>query len=215
MSFDTLAPHYRWMEWLLAGEKLQRCRVAFLQEVQHAHNVLLLGEGNGRFLSSFAQVNCSARITVVDASEGMLQQARRRVTKLAPKDSGRINFVHANAVTWSPPAAQFDLIVTNFFFDCFRADQLAVLVPRLASGAAPNAQWLVSDFRIPSRGFAHWRARWIVAVMYRFFRIVTKLPATSLTSIDPLLRSENFELRDRRLSEWGLLHTDLWQRIQH
>src|SRR5439155_22241467 len=33
MSFDTLAPHYRWMEFILAGKKLQRCRTAFLDEI--------------------------------------------------------------------------------------------------------------------------------------------------------------------------------------
>src|SRR3954468_16733770 len=118
MSFDKLAPHYRWMEWLLAGGKLQRCRVAFLSEVQHVRNVLLLGEGNGRFLTSFAQVNRSAQITVVDASAGMLEQARRGVAKIESREMDRIEFVHANLLAWSPPVEDFDLIVTNFFFDC-------------------------------------------------------------------------------------------------
>ena len=30
-SFDLLAPHYRWMEFVLAGRKLQECRTVFLQ----------------------------------------------------------------------------------------------------------------------------------------------------------------------------------------
>ena len=50
MSFDRLAPHYRWMERILAGEKLQRCRTAHLDSVNTAERVLLAGEGNGRFL---------------------------------------------------------------------------------------------------------------------------------------------------------------------
>ncbi|HXC98086.1 MAG TPA: hypothetical protein VN048_02010, partial [Verrucomicrobiae bacterium] len=32
-DFDLLAPHYRWMEWLLAGPKLHRCRTAFLPAI--------------------------------------------------------------------------------------------------------------------------------------------------------------------------------------
>jgi hypothetical protein len=50
MSFDRLAPHYRWLEWVLAGRKLQRCRTAFLDEIGRADATLLVGEGNGRFL---------------------------------------------------------------------------------------------------------------------------------------------------------------------
>ena len=46
MSFDLLAPHYRWMEFILAGEKLQRCRTAFLDELPAARNILLVGEEN-------------------------------------------------------------------------------------------------------------------------------------------------------------------------
>ena len=53
MSFDHLAPHYRWMEWLLAGSKPQRCRTTFLDTLPTARHALLLGEGNGRFLREF------------------------------------------------------------------------------------------------------------------------------------------------------------------
>ena len=52
MSFDLLAPHYRWMEWVLAGEKLQRCRTAWLEVLPAPARVLILGEGNGRFLEA-------------------------------------------------------------------------------------------------------------------------------------------------------------------
>ena len=211
MSFDTLAPHYRWMEWLLAGRKLQRCRTTFLDQMRLAQNVLLLGEGNGRFLSELVQVNRSANITVLDASAGMLRQARRRVEVLARHRRGRIEYVHADIFAWPPSPQRFDLVVANFFFDCFRPDQLASLVPRLASAMQEGAHWIVSDFQIPPHGFARWRARWIVATMYWFFRIVTRLPARSIAPVDSLLRSAGFELCERRLSEWGLLHADLWR----
>lgn len=211
MSFDVLAPHYRWMELALAGNKLQRCRTAFLPEVQHARDVLILGEGNGRFLTAFATANSCAQITVVDASAGMLREARRRVSRHDP-NTHRIQYVQANVLTWPAPRQKFDLIVSNFFFDCFRPDQLASLLPRLACAADARAQWLLSDFRVPARGLARWRARGIVAVMYRFFRIVTRVAACELTPVDTLLAESGFRLRRRQLSEWGLLHTDLWER---
>ncbi|HEY0456627.1 MAG TPA: class I SAM-dependent methyltransferase, partial [Verrucomicrobiae bacterium] len=83
MSFDAIAPHYRWMELLLAGAKLQRCRVAFLDKARRAENILLLGEGHGRFLSELLVANPSAHITCLDASAGMLKQAEKAVPESA------------------------------------------------------------------------------------------------------------------------------------
>src|SRR5579862_4048205 len=68
MSFDRLAPHYRWLEIVLAGEKLQHCRTAFLSQIRDAHDVLILGEGNGRFLLECRKTLSSAQITCVDSS---------------------------------------------------------------------------------------------------------------------------------------------------
>jgi SAM-dependent methyltransferase len=211
MNFDALAPHYRWMEWLLAGGKLQRCRTAFLAQLEHARHVLLLGEGNGRFLSAFRGINRFAQITVVDASAGMLRQAQRRVAAAAG-EANPIEYIRADILAWPLPPRSFDLIVTHFFLDCFRPDQLESLVPRLASAARADAHWFLADFRVPPRGLARWRARWILAAMYCFFRTTTRLPARSLTPIDPLLERNGFQLQQRRSSEWGLLHADLWRR---
>jgi ubiquinone/menaquinone biosynthesis C-methylase UbiE len=210
MSFDLLAPHYRWMEWVLAGGKLQRCRTTFLEDVRQAKNVLLLGEGNGRFLKAFVEINSTADITVLDASAAMLQQARQRKDAMDAKR--RVEYIHADIFTWPPPQKRFDLIVTNFFFDCFRPDQLERLIPRLTSSTSKCAHWIVSDFSVPARGWARWRARGIIAAMYCFFRLVTRLPARSLTPVAPLLEANGFRLLQSHGSEWGLLHTALWQR---
>jgi ubiquinone/menaquinone biosynthesis C-methylase UbiE len=210
MSFDLLAPHYRWMESVLAGGKLQRCRTTFLDDVQQAKNVLLLGEGNGRFLKAFVKVNSSANITVLDASAAMLQQARRCME--SNEAHHRVEYIHADVFAWSPPPQPFDLLVSNFFFDCFRPDQLKQLIPRLANSASPEAQWIVSDFNVPAQGWARWRARGIIAAMYCFFRLVTQLPARSLTPVAPWLEGNGFRLLQNHESEWGLLRTDLWKK---
>jgi ubiquinone/menaquinone biosynthesis C-methylase UbiE len=211
MSFDRLAPHYRWMEWLLAGGKLQRCRIAFLRDIPAPRRVLMLGEGNGRCLVELLRAHPSADVTCVEASARMLDCARARVRAHGLGDA-RIAFIHADALQWQPPAAHFDLLAAHFFLDCFRAEQLAALVPRLAAAATPNAHWLLADFCEPSSGFGKWRARWILRAMYFFFRRVTRLPATHLTPPDAFLRASGFALRERRLADWGLLHSDWWER---
>jgi len=210
MSFDVLAPHYRWMEVVLAGQKLQRCRTAFLDRVTNAKQVLILGEGNGRFLLECRRKLPNAKITSVDASARMLALARRRLAGQGI-GCGNIEFIHADALAWIPPEVGYDLIVTHFFLDCFRPDQLESLIATLARAAAPRAHWLLADFQSAPAGLPRYRSQLILWMMYRFFTTVTRLPATALTAPDAFLERQGFKLRERQVHDWGLLRSDCWQ----
>ncbi len=209
MSFDRLAPHYLWMEKVLAGEKLQRCRTAFLPDVAEARNILICGEGSGRFLAELLRTNTKANIVCLDASSGMLEVSSRNIRT---SDRERIQFVQADMLVWPAPASCFDLIVTNFFLDCFREDQLTVIAEKLAKAATPQANWLLSDFHKPSGHIRQWRARVVLWLMYRFFRVATSLPANRLVKPDGFLERHGFRLVKQQLTEWGLLRADLWRR---
>ncbi len=211
MSFDTLAPHYRWMEFVLAGEKLQRCRTAFLEQIPVAHDVLILGEGPGRFLVECRRRLPSASITCVDSSPRMLLAACGNL-KSTCLDPGQTTFIEADLLTWNPPTASADLIVTHFFLDCFPPDQLESVVSKLAQAARPGAAWLLADFQAPARGLSRLRARLILKSMYAFFRLSTRLPAKRLSDPDGILQRHGFRLQQRKLSEWGLLRSDYWRR---
>ena len=208
MSFDRLAPFYRTMEWALAGQKLQRCRTEWLPEAMHTRRALLVGEGPGRFLEVCAPALPQAEILCVDASAGMLKQAQN----CWPKKLNQVRFCQGSLPSWQPPRAQFDLIVTHFFFDCFPPDQLGQVVSQLAGAATPDARWLLADFCEPPAGWRRWRARLILGLAYAFFRVVTRLPARSLAAPDPFLKAAGFQLKRRRTYDWGLLHSDLWVR---
>jgi ubiquinone/menaquinone biosynthesis C-methylase UbiE len=211
MSFDTLAPHYRWLEQVLAGNKLQHCRTAFLDQVLGSKNVLIAGEGNGRFLTECRHALPSARITVVDVSSGMLRVASRRAAAHG-LELDRIEFVHSDILAWRPEAQTYDLVVTHFFLDCFPPWQLKRVVEALARSASGAATWLLADFQIPPLGWKCYRAKAIHLLMYAFFRAAARLPAKSLTPPEPFLRAQGFRLRSTQVHEWGLLHSDLWIR---
>jgi ubiquinone/menaquinone biosynthesis C-methylase UbiE len=211
MSFDLLAPHYRWMEFLLAGEKLQHCRIAFLDQASAAQNILIFGEGHGRFLVECRRRLPAAQITCVDSSERMLASAAARL-KQAGLSVERVAFIHADVLSWNPIEASADLIVTHFFLDCFRADQLEFLIGKLSRAARREAIWLLADFQTPPHGLARFRAKVILKAMYAFFRAATQLPAHRLTPPDACLRRQGFQLVSRKETDWGLLHSDLWKR---
>jgi ubiquinone/menaquinone biosynthesis C-methylase UbiE len=141
----------------------------------------------------------------------MLRQARRRAESAGLK-SPRVAFLQAELPEWRPPSARFDAIVTAFFLDCFAPGDLETVVTTLAAAARPRARWLVADFTIPAQGLARQRARAVHALMYAFFRRVTRLRARCVTDPDPFLRAHGFGLVGRRTMEWGLLRSDLWAR---
>jgi len=209
MSFDLLAPHYRWMEFVLAGGKLQRCRTNYVDEIPKPQNILMLGEGNGRSLVKYCSRFPGAKITCVDASGAMLGQARRRMARYG-LDTAHVEFAQADILNWTPAGEGYDLIVTNFFLDCFRPDQLELIISRIAAAAVPQANWLIADFNLPATGLRRIRSGLILWSMYIFFRTVTRLPAKSLTSPDAILERAGFTLRQRKESEWGLLRSDWW-----
>jgi ubiquinone/menaquinone biosynthesis C-methylase UbiE len=211
MSFDVLAPHYRWMEFLLAGDKLQRSRIAFLHQIPTPRKILLLGEGHGRCLVECRKGFPHARITCLDASNQMLTQARRTLSR-SGLNADNVEFLYADILTTPQICPPPDLIVTNFFLDCFRADQLEQIISQLASTAAPKATWLIADFQTAASGCKRIRSRLILWTMFAFFRTVTRLPAKRLTPPDPYLERAGFTLLRRKETEWDLLRSDWWSR---
>jgi ubiquinone/menaquinone biosynthesis C-methylase UbiE len=212
MSFDLLAPHYRWLEIVLAGRKLHRCRTFFLPEIPAPRNILLLGEGHGRGLMECRWRWPRARITCLDASAPMLLQARRRLDSLGPLSGPSVEFIHADVLAWRPVPCTYDLLVSNFFLDCFRSDQLERVIPQLAAAATADASWLIADFQTAPRGWKRRRSQVILWAMYAFFRVVTRLPAKRLVPPASFLERSGFSLHRRNETEWGLLYSDWWKR---
>ena len=206
MQCDRLAPFYRTMEFLSAGRKLQRCRMEFLGKIPTPRAILLAGEGHGRFLPECARQFPTARITVIDSSARMLEIARSKT------DSDRIEYIHADLLEWDGTPGAFDLIVTNFFLDCFGSDELAAVVLKLATLATPSADWLLADFEIPPNGPARLRGRLIIGLLYQFFGIATGLQTRTLVPPDDYLAIAGFTRHRRRNYDWDLLKSEWWRR---
>lgn len=211
MNFDLLAPFYRWIEIISAGRKLQQCRTAFLDELPAPRRILILGEGHGRSVVECLRRFPMADITCVEASASMIEQARRNLDRHGLNES-RVQFIHSDVLAWQAPAGAFDLVITHFFLDCFAPNQLEVLVPMISKATTPDANWLIADFQIAPIGWRRWRSQLILWLLYRFFRLTTRLTAQELTPPDKLLEQAGFTLSKRIEFEWALLKSEWWRK---
>ncbi len=69
-GFGRLAYVYEGLERTVFGDLLTSARNACLCSLEEAHTILILGEGDGRFLLSLLARQPRARITVLDSSAG-------------------------------------------------------------------------------------------------------------------------------------------------
>jgi ubiquinone/menaquinone biosynthesis C-methylase UbiE len=200
MNCDSIARWYGWIEYAAFGNALQRRRTAFLADIADARLVLVLGDGDGRFLSRLVNQNAPAQIDYIDLSGRMLELAQARA------GTERVTYHQADALEIALPERGYDLIVTHFFLDCFDEDKAEVLVDRVALAACPRASWLVSEFR------RTWWSPPLLAGLYFFFRMTTGLKTRRLVDHHPLLRRHGFRMV-RGESAWqGLLASELWVR---
>jgi len=212
VNFDLVAPWYETLERIAFGDDLQRCRVAYLGEINPPGRVLIAGEGNGRFLCELLRRYPEIEVDCLDASKRMLQLARRRIEQELPASFERVRFIHTDIRPWSAPEHQYDLIVTHFFLDCFQEPNLIDVIKTLARTAAKHATWLVSEFSIPEKGIGRIQARCWLGTMYWFFRVTTGIEASELIDYTAFLDEKGFHVVRQHFFRQGMLKSELWER---
>lgn len=212
MSFDLIATHYRWIETLTFGKALQRARTCWLPNIPRPKNALVIGEGNGRFLRELLRAHPKIHIDCLDVSTRMLALAQRRASEMCSESCEVVRFVHEDVRSWVAQRS-YDLVVTHFFLDCFRRDELKKIVTKLAEATTPNAIWLVADFAVPAGGrLARAHAKLWLRVMYWFFGVVSGISATELVDPSSYFKANGFNCVSCQISRARMVKSELWQR---
>lgn len=181
MSFDRIARPYRCLETLAFGPSLQRARTRWIDNIPRPKRVLILGEGDGRFLCELLHAYPKIDVDCLDESAAMLALTRHRVNHSCSGGCDGIRLIQDDVRRWSPQYS-YDLIVTRFFLDCFQRDELKAIVDKIAKAATPTASWLFADFTVPDSGtLPRLHARFWLRTMYWRH---TRWPRFSFSSCD-------------------------------
>jgi SAM-dependent methyltransferase len=215
-NFNSIARPYRFLEYLTLGPTLQNCRIHFLPALLQQKSALILGDGDGRFLSKLLAAHPTLQADAVDASSSMLDllQARCHAAYPTAHSIARLTTHHTDALSFVralPPTRHYDLIVTHFFLDCLTQSELDALIETLTPHLQPGTLWLLSDFRVPAHGFARPIARTLIRSLYLIFRLLTGLRTTRLPDHATPLTIAGLTLTHRHHSLAGLLTTEIWR----
>ena len=174
----------------------------------------MCGGGDGRFLARLLSANPTVQIDFVDLSTKMIALARRRIVKAGEANLIRVRF-HADDVRkFVLQTGSYDLIVTNFFLDCFSNEQLTDVIAHLSKCAAPDAKWLVSDFRESAGPLGRIWTKAVTRSLYAAFRLTTSLRVTRLPAYVSALNKAGYSLQRQKNLLGGLLHSPLWRKSE-
>lgn len=187
-GFDLVAPFYPRLEHLVFGTHLDEARQTFLSAILSAKQVLLVGEGNGRFLKLLNTRKFAGRITVVEKSSMMIRLAKSQVGPLGKLD---LEFVQGD-FRGCQLGKGFDCVVTHFFLDLFNPPTQLAIIEKFARLSAETATWINVDF-VPARS---WRGRTLMWCQYRFFRTVSRIEAKSCSDEMPAALQSGWSLKE-------------------
>ncbi len=210
MNFDHVARVYRLLEYAVFGGALQRARVRWLDTLEKPRRALVIGEGDGRFLSELTRVYPKLEIDCVEASAGMIALARRRLQSTG-SDASSIRFIQKDIRDWAA-VGPYDLVVTHFFLDCFNEEELEGIVRKIAATLSTGGIWLLADFTLPKRGPGKVCARLLIPVMYAFFRISAGLQTKRLIDPTEWMVAQGLACDRRVLLLGGIVKTELWRK---
>jgi len=204
MSFDLIASFYPLLEQIVFGSTLSRARRYFARRVTEGNKILLIGEGNGRFLFEMVKQTSSGSFTVIDSSTRMLAAAERRIATV--DRCPRIELIHTDILEWRSSAARYDRIVTHFFLDLFTPDGLCQVVEKISRLATEDALWINVDFSSENHNL---RQRLLMWAQYRFFRISAGIEATLPFDPLPYIRQAGWQILEERSLESGWIYAHL------
>ncbi len=159
-TYDRIAPLYDLLDW--PYEQLWRGRLRALMFEGLKGRILDAGVGTGRNIPHYPG---GAEMIGIDASTGMLEQARRRADRLARP----LQLLHADITRTDFPDASFDAIVSTFVFCVLDDDQQLPALRELRRICKPGGTIRLLDYTLSTRPVTKLMMRTLERMSNRLF----------------------------------------------
>lgn len=165
--------------------------------------MLILGGGTGVILDELEQLALSLKVTYVEPSSAMMKKAKSR----ACFKYINVEYIHArhDAVLHMEP---FDVVITNFFLDIFRKEQLPAVIRDISTILKAHGIWLVTDFAITDK---KWQQT-LIRVMYWCFRVTARLEGNQLLNFTAYFKNIKFIATKERRFYHGMISSAVYER---
>lgn len=181
-GFDRIASVYDQLAKLVFGNSIKQAQVYFLNDIPSQSKVLILGGGTGWFLQHLLVLRPDSEVWYIEASLKMLE-----LSKNTTNNSSHVHFIHGTEDNL-PMGVQFDVVITNFYFDLFMEVQLDLILERIHTALKPSSIWLVTDF---VAGKKEWQEG-MLKVMYIFFRLTCQIESSKLPNWNQQLAKKSW-----------------------
>ncbi|AKQ44681.1 hypothetical protein TH63_02035 [Rufibacter radiotolerans] len=208
-SFDFIAPVYDALAGVVFKDSQKKAQCRFLSKIPDGATVLVLGGGTGWLLPELFKKSNPKQVLYLEASNAMLEKARRRVRGLP--ESSRIEFRLGTELALLPQE-KFHVIITPFVLDLFTEQEVTAMVQRLSQALMPQGQWLHTDFFLSPNLFQKAWQKPLLWAMYRFFRLVSGISGTGLSPMEEIFRQAGFVPLRQAFFFHCFIKAQLWQK---
>ena len=205
INFNRIAPYYDTLSKIVFGNALLEASECFLHKLPPQGNVLFIGGGSGEILPRLMKEKDQLVIDFVEMSERFISKAKR---KLNPDLAKRVHFIHGDQSEIAPDK-KYDAIITFCVVDVYPQQEAEVFCSQIISHLKPGGIWLFADF-VPAKNIFQ---KWMVKMMYFFFRIVSNLPALKLPDYELIFQKLNMNVELNHTFYHGLISSKLLRKV--
>lgn len=198
--FSWIASLYDSLVKIVFGANLRVAQSQLIEHIPHG-NVLILGGGSGEFLNLLEEARFNGSVVYLDSSSAMIRLSAQRTVSFP------VEFICGLAEEYQSGRI-YNAVVTNFFLDVYRDDQLQRMIETISGQTAYGAIWYVTDFT--NGGQPHHKV--LLWMMYRFFNLTGSIDARSLPDWNSALGASGWELQRQAKTDHGFITTCVYRK---
>jgi ubiquinone/menaquinone biosynthesis C-methylase UbiE len=161
--------------------------------VQKNTHILEIGCGTGTLTCTMARKG--GLVNAIDASPGMLAEARKKVEAAGVQDRVKLKYMDASMIGEHFKSASFDLIVSTLVFSELPPDELRFVLEACKKLLAPGGRLLIADEIIPAGALGRLLFYVVRLPLTLITWLLTRTTTSALRGFESLLNQTGFQAR--------------------